>query len=81
MLHLNKIRKDHLFAAFSYFDKDGSGFISPDELQQACKQLGLGDVHPDEIIYEADQDNDGQIDYSEFVAMMQNTGIGRKNAN
>ncbi|GAB2280866.1 Calcium-dependent protein kinase 20 [Dionaea muscipula] len=30
MIHLNKIqRADHLFAAFSYFDKDGSGYITP----------------------------------------------------
>ncbi|XP_057524896.1 calcium-dependent protein kinase 20-like isoform X2 [Amaranthus tricolor] len=79
MLHLNKIQKeDHLFAAFSYFDKDGSGYITPDELQQACEQFGLGDVHLDEIIREVDQDNDGRIDYSEFVAMMQDTGFGVK---
>ncbi|XP_021776063.1 calcium-dependent protein kinase 20-like [Chenopodium quinoa] len=76
MLHLNKVQKeDHLFAAFSYFDKDGSGYITPDELQQACEQFGLGDVHLDEMIREVDQDNDGHIDYSEFVAMMQDTGF------
>ncbi|KAK6145726.1 hypothetical protein DH2020_022546 [Rehmannia glutinosa] len=74
MLHLNKIQKeDHLFAAFSYFDKDGSGYITKDELQQACGQFGLGDAHLDEIIREVDKDNDGLIDYSEFVAMMQDT--------
>ncbi|GAB2295780.1 Calcium-dependent protein kinase 20 [Dionaea muscipula] len=79
MIHLNKIQKeDHLFAAFSYFDKDGSGYITPDELQQACEQFGLGDVHLEEIIQEVDQDHDGRIDYSEFVAMMQDTGFGMK---
>ncbi|KAF5737386.1 Calcium-dependent protein kinase 20 [Tripterygium wilfordii] len=78
MLHLNKIqREDHLFAAFSYFDKDGSGYITPDELQQACQQFGLEDVHIDDIIREVDQDNDGRIDYSEFVAMMQDTDFGK----
>lgn len=75
MLHLNKIDKeDHLFAAFSYFDKDGSGYITQDELQQACDQFGLGDIHLEDLIREVDQDNDGRIDYSEFVAMMQDTG-------
>ncbi|KAK6126447.1 hypothetical protein DH2020_039835 [Rehmannia glutinosa] len=79
MLHLNKVHKeDHMYAAFSYFDKDGSGFITRDELQQACAQFGLEDVHLDEIIREADQDNDGRIDYNEFVAMMEDTGFGRK---
>uniref|UniRef100_A0A0V0IRJ2 non-specific serine/threonine protein kinase n=1 Tax=Solanum chacoense TaxID=4108 RepID=A0A0V0IRJ2_SOLCH len=71
-LHLNKIeRDDHLFAAFSYFDKDGSGYITADELQHACEEFGIGDVRMEEMIREADQDNDGRIDYNEFVAMMQ----------
>ncbi|XP_009625601.1 calcium-dependent protein kinase 1-like [Nicotiana tomentosiformis] len=71
-LHMNKIeRQDHLFAAFSYFDKDGSGYITADELQQACEEFGIGDVRMEEMIREADQDNDGRIDYNEFVAMMQ----------
>ncbi|KAL0338727.1 UNVERIFIED_CONTAM: Calcium-dependent protein kinase [Sesamum angustifolium] len=79
MLHLNKVqREDHLYAAFSYFDKDGSGYITKDELQLACEQFGLGNVHLDEIIREVDKDNDGLIDYSEFVAMMQDTGFGNK---
>ncbi|KAM2673171.1 hypothetical protein EV2_014489 [Malus domestica] len=70
-LHLNKIEKeDHLFAAFSYFDKDGSGYITQDELEQACEEFGIVDVHLEELIREVDQDNDGRIDYNEFVAMM-----------
>ncbi|XP_022842784.1 calcium-dependent protein kinase 20-like [Olea europaea var. sylvestris] len=79
MLHLNKVQKeDHMFAAFSYFDQDGSGYITHDELQQACEKLGIGDVQLEEIIHEVDQDNDGRIDYSEFVTMMQDTGLGIK---
>ncbi|XP_057476316.1 calcium-dependent protein kinase 1-like [Actinidia eriantha] len=80
-LHLNKVQKeDHLFAAFSYFDKDGSGYITPDELQQACEEFGIEDVRLEEMIREVDQDNDGLIDYNEFVAMMQkgNAGFGGK---
>lgn len=58
MLHLNKVQKeDHLYAAFSYFDKDGSGYITRDELQQACEKFGLEDVQLDDIIREVDQDN------------------------
>lgn len=79
MLHLNKVlREDHMYAAFSYFDKDGSGYITQDELQQACEQFGLAEVHLEEIIREVDQDNDGRIDYNEFVAMMQDPGFGMK---
>ncbi|XP_020233115.1 calcium-dependent protein kinase 10 [Cajanus cajan] len=80
-LHLNKIdREDHLVAAFSYFDKDGSGYITQDELQQACEEFGIGDVRLEEMIREADQDNDGRIDYNEFVAMMQkgNAELGKR---
>ncbi|XP_077226088.1 calcium-dependent protein kinase 20-like [Tasmannia lanceolata] len=78
-LHQNKIERDHLFAAFTYFDKDGSGYITPDELQQACEEFGIEDVQLEEMIREVDQDNDGRIDYNEFVEMMQkgNAGFGK----
>ncbi|XP_041997406.1 calcium-dependent protein kinase 20-like [Salvia splendens] len=79
MLHLNKVQKeDHIHAAFSYFDKDGSGYITRDELQQVCEQFGIEDVHLDDIIREVDKDNDGHIDYSEFVSMMQDSSLGGK---
>ncbi|KAK6942508.1 EF-hand domain [Dillenia turbinata] len=71
-LHLNKIeREDHLYAAFSYFDRDGSGYITQDELRQACEEFGIEEFHSEDMIREVDQDNDGRIDYKEFVAMMQ----------
>lgn len=76
MLHLNRLeREDHLLTAFSYFDKDGSGYITREELQQACQEFGVDDIHLEEIIKEADQDNDGLIDYNEFVAMMQRGNV------
>ncbi|KAL9258791.1 Calcium-dependent protein kinase 4-like protein [Drosera capensis] len=81
-IHLNKLeREEHLVAAFQYFDKDGSGYITIDELQQACIEHGMRDVLLEDIIREVDQDNDGRIDYGEFVAMMQKGsggGIGRR---
>lgn len=80
-VHLNKLeREENLLSAFSFFDKDGSGFITIDELTQACVEFGLGEVHLEDMIREIDQDNDGQIDYGEFAAMMRkgNGGIGRR---
>ncbi|PKU84357.1 Calcium-dependent protein kinase SK5 [Dendrobium catenatum] len=80
-LHLNKLeREENLVSAFSYFDKDGSGYITIDELSQACKDFGLIDAHLDEMIKEIDQNNDGQIDYAEFVTMMRkgNGAVGRR---
>ena len=65
---MNKMeREENLVAAFSFFDKDGSGYITSDELQHACKEFGLGDVHLEEMIKEIDQDNvspSGYIIYS-----------------
>ncbi|KAI3765617.1 hypothetical protein L2E82_15656 [Cichorium intybus] len=80
-MHLNKLdREEHLVAAFRYFDKDGSGYITVDELQQACVDQNMTDFFVEDIIREVDQDNDGRIDYGEFVAMMTkgNAGIGRR---
>ncbi|CAN4118012.1 unnamed protein product [Withania somnifera] len=80
-LHLNKMeREENLLAAFFYFDKDGSGYITIDELQQACQEFGLGDVKLEDIIKETDIDNDGRIDYGEFATMMKkgNTGLAAR---
>ncbi|XP_059296787.1 calcium-dependent protein kinase 4 isoform X1 [Lycium ferocissimum] len=80
-VHLNKLeREEHLMAAFQYFDKDGSGYITVDEVQQACVEHNMTDVYFEDIIREVDQDNDGRIDYGEFVAMMQkgNPCVGRR---
>nr|AAV28169.1 calcium-dependent protein kinase 1 [Vicia faba] len=80
-VHLNKLeREENLLSAFSYFDKDGSGYITIDEIHVACKEFGLDDIHIDEMVKEIDQDNDGQIDYGEFAAMMRkgNGGMGRR---
>lgn len=60
-LHLNKLeREEHLVAAFQYFDKDGSGYITVDELQQACEDHHMTDFLADDIIKEVDQDNVGR---------------------
>ncbi|GJT19731.1 calcium-dependent protein kinase 26 [Tanacetum coccineum] len=80
-MHLNKLdREEHLVSAFRYFDKDNSGYITVDELQQACTDHNMTDFLVEDIIREVDQDNDGRIDYGEFVAMMTkgNAGMGRR---
>lgn len=79
-LHLNKIeREENLFAAFSWLDKDKSGYLTVDELQQACSRYNIGDTSIEDLIREVDQDNDGRIDYNEFVTMMRkgNGAVGR----
>ena len=57
-LHMNKVeREDHLYAAFQFFDKDGSGFITQDEIQSACEEFGIEDVKLEDMIRDVDQDN------------------------
>lgn len=56
-MHLKKLEEEEiLLSAFSFFDKDGSGYITVDELQEACKEFGLSEVHLDEVIKEIDED-------------------------
>ena len=50
-IHLNKLeREEHLVAAFQYFDKDGSGYITVDELQQDCADHNMTDFLVEDII-------------------------------
>ncbi|KAK4798484.1 hypothetical protein SAY86_030810 [Trapa natans] len=71
-MHRHKLERDeHLYKAFQYFDKDGSGYITKDELEIAMKDHGMADeANIKEIISEVDKDNDGKIDYDEFCSMM-----------
>ena len=54
-----------LIAAFKEFDKDGNGFITPDELRSVMKSMGekLSDSELTEMIMKADKSGDGQVDY------------------
>ncbi|KAK1320122.1 Calcium-dependent protein kinase isoform 2 [Acorus calamus] len=71
-MHRHRLERDeNLCKAFKYFDKDDSGFITRDELKQAMTEYGMGDEATiDEILKDVDTDNDGRINYEEFVAMM-----------
>ncbi|KAE9594061.1 hypothetical protein Lal_00012384 [Lupinus albus] len=71
-MHMNRMnREEHLYTAFQYFDKDNSGFITTEELEQALHDYNMHDGRDiKEILQEVDDDNDGRINYDEFVAMM-----------
>ncbi|URE28693.1 calcium-dependent protein kinase [Musa troglodytarum] len=71
-VHMNRMdREEHLYTAFQFFDKDNSGYITKEELEQALKEKGMYDGQEiKDIISEADADNDGRINYDEFVAMI-----------
>ncbi|CAA2989700.1 calcium-dependent kinase 10-like [Olea europaea subsp. europaea] len=80
-IHLQRMENDeHFHRAFMFFDKDGSGYIEIDELQEAlADESGETDVDVlNDIMREVDAKQDGRIDYEEFVAMMKTGTDWRK---
>ncbi|KAH7297029.1 hypothetical protein KP509_26G049900 [Ceratopteris richardii] len=77
-MQMTKSGKDkHIYSAFQYFDKDQSGDITMEELEEALTKHGMGDPETiKEIISEVDTDHDGRINYDEFVAMMHRSSTG-----
>ena len=67
----NYFRSDRLMEAFTNFDKDKSGKISKDELLVALKAEKSQEKEIEKIIKQVDKNNDGKIDYNEFLALMQ----------
>ncbi|XP_057470102.1 calcium-dependent protein kinase 29-like [Actinidia eriantha] len=76
-MHRHKLeQEEHLYKAFQFFDKDGSGFITRDELRHAMTEYGMGDEATiDEVIEDVDTDKDGRINYEEFAAMMRKGSV------
>ncbi|GMH18715.1 hypothetical protein Nepgr_020556 [Nepenthes gracilis] len=72
-VHLRKIGNDeHIRKAFSFFDKNDSGYIEIEELRDALADV-VGDNSEDvinAIIREVDTNKDGRISYDEFSVMM-----------
>jgi calcium-dependent protein kinase len=62
------LKEERLYEAFKMFDKDGSGKISIDEVKLIMKEDD--DAKIKEIIKKYDLNNDGEIDYAEFLNMM-----------
>lgn len=71
-MHRHRLNKEeNLLNAFKYFDTDGNGYISREELRRAMERYGIGDeANIDEVIEDVDTNKDGKINYEEFAAMM-----------
>jgi len=63
---------DEFREAFRIFDTQGDGFISVEKLKHVATTLGetLTDDEINEMIREADKDDNGIVDFNEFVDMM-----------
>lgn len=61
--------EDDALCAFKTFDKDGTGFISREQLSAALEKFGekLTDHEIDVMLHENDVDTDGNINYKEFT--------------
>ena len=64
--------EEEIRQAFRVFDRNGNGFISPDEFRYVMTSLGekLTEEEFDQMFTDADLNGDGQINYEEFVTMM-----------
>lgn len=67
--------KKHFREAFELFDRDGSGFITTEEIGVVMRRLGQN-PSPSELedmIRDVDADGSGHIDFNEFLVMMSQT--------
>ncbi|XP_066266801.1 uncharacterized protein [Branchiostoma lanceolatum] len=69
---IKKAGQEAMIDLFKTYDKDGSGFISREELKEGMAKLGIenSDVAVDAIIKESDVNKDGKISFREFATVI-----------
>jgi len=70
--------KDDIQKIFNLFDDDKTGYISLQNLKRVARDLGetTSDAELLEMIERADTDQDGQISFDEFYAIMSRKSFG-----
>lgn len=66
------ISEEKLQAAFKTFDRDGNGTISANEIREVLGIQNLDDDTVSSIISQADENQDGEIQFDEFCHLMKN---------
>ena len=69
---VNYYRNERLWEAFCMYDKDNNGHITKEELIQALKAEKSQEKEIEQYIKAVDKNGDGQIDYKEFLTLMNN---------
>ena len=74
---LGRDSREEIAKAFSLFDEENSGKITLNTLRKIAKDLGeqMTDQELEEMIAEADGDNDGEVTLDDFVKVMQSANI------
>lgn len=70
--YLNRDPMDEIANAFKLFDDEGTGKITVKNLRRVCRELGenLSEEEMQSMIEEFDKDQDGAINFEEFVNIM-----------
>ena len=68
-------REEELLETFRVIDLDGSGKLSKQEIKQVMKKDNVSDETVEKLVKEFDLNSDGEIDYNEFLQMMQKISI------
>ena len=69
------LKKEKLLESFRMLDKDDDGKISKEEIKKVLNNEDFNEKDLTELISKFDLDNDGLIDYDEFVTNMSNLKI------
>lgn len=64
------MKEERLYEAFRAFDRDNSGKISKEEVKKVMKADNVDLSTIDSLVKTFDTNGDGEIDYSEFINMM-----------
>merc|ERR1712217_59796 len=71
------LREGACWNAFRFFDRDGDGRISLEELRQVLNSCNLqqevGQAKLELALREVDRNGDGEIDFEEFMEMMRHS--------
>ena len=73
LIHRALVQRSTARKQFMKFDKDGSGYITMEEIKQVFEERTGGSVSIEEVqsvLKDADKNSDGKINYDEFLVMM-----------